>query len=97
MGRNSPCSVVLPVINEKISDIESDQTELEDSKILTHAIIAPIPIRCNNIRRVEKVIGSEPMSPTAKVKNSSSSSVEHDLSVEDIRNDKTKFSDLVKK
>jgi hypothetical protein len=97
MGRNSPCSVILPVINEKMSDVESDQTEHEDSEILTQAIIAPIPIRCNNISRLEKVIGPEIISPTAKVKNSSSSSVEHDLSEEDIRHDKIKFSDMVKK
>jgi hypothetical protein len=97
MNRNSPLSAKLPVINEKMSDVESDQTEHEDSEIFTQAIIAPIPVRCNNIRRLEKVIGSEPISPTAKVRNSSSSSVEHDLSVEDIRHDKIKFSDMVKK
>jgi hypothetical protein len=80
-----------------MSDQESDQTVLGESKLFNLAIIAPIPIRRNNISRLEEVIGSEPMSPNAKVQNSSSSSVEQDLSVEDIRQDKTKFSDMVRR
>lgn len=84
------------MINEKVSDVEYVHPVLEDSKF-NQAIISPIPIRSYNMCNLEEVIGPKSMSPTSKVNNSSSGNAEQDLSAENIRHDKGKFSDIMKR